>query len=60
MISKLALPTFALGLAACASRPVLPQPIAAIPEMRQCPAYPLPPAQLLKPPAKSDFLTQTP
>jgi hypothetical protein len=25
-------------------------------EQRQCPAYPLPPADLLKPPVTSDFL----
>jgi len=28
-------------------------------EQRQCPAYPLPPVALLKPPAKIDFLAQT-
>jgi len=26
-------------------------------EQRQCPAYPLPPKGLLKPPARTDFLT---
>jgi hypothetical protein len=28
-------------------------------EQRQCPAYPLPPAALLKPPLKTDFLQPT-
>ena len=36
-----------------------PQPIPALAEQRQCPAYPLPPAALLKPPAKTDFLHPT-
>jgi hypothetical protein len=27
---------------------------------RQCPAYPLPPAELLKPPVKTNFLPPTP
>ena len=33
-----------------------PQPIPAVAEPRQCPAFPLPPAALLKPPVKTDFL----
>ena len=49
----------ALALSACASKPQPPQPIPALAEARQCPAFPLPPAELLKPPAKTDFLTPT-
>lgn len=36
-----------------------PQPVPAMAEARQCPAYPLPPADLLKAPAKTDFLNPT-
>lgn len=43
-------------LAACAAKD-RPQPIPAVAETRQCPGYPLPPEGLLKPPAKTDFLT---
>ena len=61
MIMKLAWPMLAPGLmlllSACGSKPERPQPIPAVAEQRQCPAYPLPPANLLKPPAKTDFLT---
>ena len=56
MISKPALPLLALLLTACTAKPV-PQPIPALPEQRRCPGYPLPPAELLKPPLKTDFLT---
>jgi hypothetical protein len=49
----------ALTLAACASKPAPPQPIPALAETRQCPAFPLPPEQLLKAPAKIDFLNPT-
>ena len=60
-----ALPTLAelLGfslLGACASKPQAPQPIPAVAEQRLCPAYPLPPADLLRPPARTDFLKPTP
>jgi hypothetical protein len=61
MIIKHALPMLAIAslpLGACAKAPG-PQPIPALAEQRQCPAYPLPPAALLKPPAKSDFLPPT-
>jgi len=34
-------------------------PLPALAEQRQCPAYPLPPAGLLKPPVKVDFLGPT-
>jgi len=59
MIMKRALPPLALLLSACASQPK-PQPIPVLAETHQCPAYPLPPADLLKPPVKTDFLGQTP
>ncbi|MGN6155642.1 MAG: hypothetical protein ACTHN4_07900 [Sphingomicrobium sp.] len=59
MISKVALLLPALTLAACASRPGQ-QPIPALAEARQCPAFPLPPAELLKAPVKTDFLNPTP
>ena len=62
MTMKLALPPLALLLpisllGACAAKPEPPQPIPAVAEQRQCPAYQLPPAELLKPPAKTDFLS---
>jgi hypothetical protein len=44
---------------ACAGDPKPLQPIPAVAEQRRCPAYPLPPETLLKPPAKTDFLTPT-
>ena len=59
MTFKHALLLPALMLGACASKPVLPQPIPAVAEQRLCPAFPLPPAELLKPPAKTDFLAPT-
>ena len=59
MIMKRALPPLALLLSACAAKPQAPQPIPAVAEQRQCPAFPLPPTELLKPPAKTDFLTKT-
>ena len=49
-----------LLLGACAGKPQAPQPIPAVAEQRLCPAYPLPPTELLKPPAKTDFLPTTP
>ena len=58
MIMKRALPLLALQLSACASTPK-PQLIPVLAEAHQCPPYPLPPAALLKPPAKTDFLRQT-
>ena len=48
-----------LPLTACASTPKT-RPIPILAEARQCPAYPLPPAALLKAPAKTDFLPPTP
>ena len=59
MISKSVLPMLALVLTACAAGPERPQPIPVVVEQRQCPPYPVPPAALLKPPAKADFLPKT-
>ena len=53
----LALPSSLLG--ACASKQAAVQPIPVLAEKRQCPSYPLPPAALLKPPMKTDFLSPT-
>jgi hypothetical protein len=36
-----------------------PQPIPVVAKQRQCPPYPRPPANLMKPPLKSDFLSAT-
>jgi len=47
----------ALLLGACGQQ--RPQPIPAVAEARHCPAYPLPSQELLKPPAKTDFLHPT-
>jgi len=60
MIMKRALPPLALLLGACASKVQPPQPIPALAEQRQCPAWPMPPAALMKPPTKTDFLNSTP
>ena len=57
MITKCAWPLLALALSGCGAKLERPQPIPAVAQARQCPPYPLPPAALLKPPAKSDFLT---
>ena len=59
MISKLAWPMLALALSGCASSQQSPQPIPVLAEQHQCPAYPLPPAALLKPPVTIDFLPAT-
>ena len=57
MTSKNALPPLAwLLLTACAGHQPPVQPIPALAEQRQCPAYPLPPAALLKAPVITDFL----
>jgi hypothetical protein len=62
MTSRHALPMLALALLlpleACSTTPK-PQAIPALAEQRQCPAYPLPPAALIKPPVKTDFLPPT-
>jgi len=59
MILTRALPPLALLLSACAAKPTTPLPIPVVAEQRQCPAYPLPPAALLRPPVKTDFLQKT-
>ena len=59
MTSKAALLLPAFLLAACASKPQAAQPIPALAEQRQCPAFPLPPQELLRPPVKTDFLRPT-
>jgi len=59
MILKYGLPPLVLLLTACAAKPAAPLPIPVLAEQRQCPAYPLPPAALLRPPAKIDFLQKT-
>jgi hypothetical protein len=59
MTMKLALPMLALALSSCAAKQKSSQPIPAVAEARQCPAYPLPPADLLKMPTKTDFLQPT-
>ena len=51
-------PALLLLPSACAPTPK-PAPIPVLAEQRQCPAFPLPPEALLKPPAKTDFLTPT-
>ena len=56
MTSKPALPLLALMLSACASTP---KPIPVLAEAHRCPAFPQPPAALLKPPVKTDFLKKT-
>ena len=56
MTSRLASPMLALALTACAAQP-RPQAIPAVAGARQCPAFPVPPPELLKRPVKTDFLT---
>lgn len=60
MIMKPAFPMLvpALLLSACATK--APQPIQALAESRQCPAFPIPPAGLMQRPAKIDFLPPSP
>ena len=59
MITRTALPLLALMLSGCGATPKAPQPIPAVAEQRQCPGFPLPPKELLKPPVRTDFLTPT-
>ncbi len=59
MISRNAWPMLALLLGGCAAQGQPVQPIAVLAEQRLCPAYPLPPAALIKAPAKTDFLGPT-
>ena len=58
MILRAVLPLLVLLPSACAQTPT-PQPIPALAEQRQCPAYPLPPSELLQAPVKTDFLNPT-
>jgi hypothetical protein len=57
MILKAALPLLALLPGACAGNQRPPEPIPAVAEQRQCPAFPLAPKELLKAPVKTDFLS---
>jgi hypothetical protein len=59
MISKPAWPLLALALCACSSKPDRPRPLAALAEQRQCPPPAQPPARLVVPPKKTDFLSPT-
>ena len=59
MRTSTVLQMLALALSACASKPQPPQRIPIVAEPRLCPAYPLPPADLIKPPVKTDFLEKT-
>ena len=59
MTMKPVWPLLALALTSCAAKVPPPQPIPALAEQRLCPAWSLPPAALLKPPAKTDFLDPT-
>ena len=63
MITNAGLPLRALLplllLPACAKAP-RPQPLPVAAQARVCPAYPLPPAALLRAPVKTDFLSPTP
>jgi hypothetical protein len=47
----------ALALSACSSHRDRPQPLAAVPEQRLCPPLAQPPARLVAPPRKTDFLS---
>jgi hypothetical protein len=53
MTCRSALPLLAIVLTSCAAKPKPPQPIPAVAEQRQCPPYPRPPANLMKPPLKT-------
>ena len=52
-------PTLALSLSACSSPNERPQPLAAVAEQRLCPPPAQPPAKLVVPPKKTDFLSPT-
>ena len=49
----------ALAMSSCASNPA-PKANPVLAQQHQCPTYPLPPASLLKPPARIDFLPPPP
>ena len=59
MTLKLALPMLALALSGCSSGKDRPQPLAAVAEQRLCPPPAQPPARLVVPPKKTDFLSPT-
>ena len=59
MTLKRVLPTLALALFACSSGQDRPQPLAAVAEQRLCPPPAQPPARLVVPPKKTDFLSPT-
>jgi len=48
-----------LALCACSSKADRPQPLAALAEQRLCPPPARPPARLVQPPRKTDFLSGT-
>jgi len=52
-------PMLALALSACSSPIERPQPLAAVAEQRLCPPPAQPPARLVVPPRKTDFLFPT-
>lgn len=59
MIMRLALPMLALALPLSGCVKPSPQAIKAVAETRQCPAFPIPPASLMRRPVKIDFLPPT-
>jgi hypothetical protein len=59
MTLKPAFPMLALALCACSSKVDPPQPLAALAEQRLCPPPARPPARLVVPPRKTDFLSPT-
>ena len=59
MITKPAWVVPALLLTACGAEADRPQPIAAVAEQRLCPPPVQPPARLVVPPRKLDFLSTT-
>ena len=56
MILKRALALCAPVTMFCGCTQERPQPIPVVAEQRQCPAFPMPPAALMVPPEKTDFL----
>jgi len=59
MTLKSGWPMLALVLSACSSHSERPQPLAAVAEQRFCPPPAQPPARLVMPPRKTDFLSTT-
>ena len=47
----------ALLLGGCAAEEHPPQPVPVVAEQRLCPPFPLPPQALIRPPARTDFLS---